>query len=388
MCYGPFARICHWGPLTALGIIKLVTGMTIHCSGMWWPPARSLGGFLNSLVFISCSGFTLYNFLSSMYHGPGYLPQNWKPVNEGDCEYLQWCGVCQGYKAPRSHHCRKCGRCVLKMDHHCPWINNCVGWGNHAHFASFLAFATLGCLHASIILGCSLFRALNRVHYLYYGSGKEPIVHLGLYGIILCVLALGFTIGVVIAVGMLLFFQIRAILRNRTGIEDWIMEKANYRRKSRNEKFIFPYDLGVWQNIRQVVNFSCQPIGDGIFWPVVDSCDQFTLTREQIEQKTEKRQRTKLYKIIHPASGSWVPITQGLKVCCCPPCTDEARIKLELGDTVSVTRWRKYWLFGEKIQDLPQDEESLCRIRGWFPRRCAVEVIDGSEQSVKDKKIK
>lgn len=95
------------------------------------------------------------------------------------------------------------------MDHHCPWINNCVGWGNHAHFTSFLAFATLGCFQASIVLGCSLYRALNRVHYLYYGTGNEPIVYLGLYGIILCVLALGFTIGVVIAVGMLLFFQVR-----------------------------------------------------------------------------------------------------------------------------------------------------------------------------------
>lgn len=100
------------------------------------------------------------------------------------------------------------GRCILKMDHHCPWINNCVGWGNHAHFISFLAFATFGCFHASIILGCSLYRALHRLHYLYHGSGNEPMVHLGLFGVILCVLALGFTIGVVIAVGMLLYFQV------------------------------------------------------------------------------------------------------------------------------------------------------------------------------------
>lgn len=375
MCFGPFARICHWGPLTAIGIIKLVTGMTVHCCGMWWP-STTIGGFINTLCFMSLSGLTLYNFLSSMYQGPGYLPLNWKPEKPEDEKYLQFCGVCQGFKAPRSHHCRRCGRCVLKMDHHCPWINNCVGWGNHAHFTLFLFFATLGCMHASVILSCSLYRALYRSYFIHYGVGKVPVVYLGLYGLILTVLALGFAIGVVAAVGMLLFFQIRAILRNRTGIEDWILEKANFRRKDTNQKFIFPYDLGWYNNFFQVMSFSGQPIGDGIHWAVAERCDQYTITREQLEQKSEKRQRTKMYNIIKPASGYWFPVSQGIRVCLGFPCSDEPRIKLEPGDVVSVTRWRKHWLFGEKVQSLPSGEESLHRIRGWFPRKCAAELID------------
>lgn len=70
----------------------------------------------------------------------------------------------------------------------------------------------------------------------------------------------------------------RAIVRNRTGIEDWILEKANHRRWNTEEKFVFPYGLSFWDNIKQVLNYSCQPVGDGITWPVVDGCDQFTLT--------------------------------------------------------------------------------------------------------------
>lgn len=128
--------------------------------------------------------------------------------NRRDQPNLQFCSVCEGYKAPRSHHCRKCGRCVKKMDHHCPWINGCVGWNNHAHFTAFLSFAVIGCSQAAVVLACSLYRGLNRVWYTYYGTGREPIVYLNIYTLVLTVLALGLSVGVVLAVGMLLFFQV------------------------------------------------------------------------------------------------------------------------------------------------------------------------------------
>lgn len=86
---------------------------------------------------------------------------------------------------------------------------------------------------------------------------------------------IGLSIGVVIAVGMLLFFQLRAVFRNRTGIEDWILDKALYRRKliiraAREagdtnyelKPFVYPYDLGLVKNATQVLNFSCLPIGN------------------------------------------------------------------------------------------------------------------------------
>lgn len=72
--------------------------------------------------------------------------------------------------------------------------------------------------------------------------------------------------------------QMRAIVRNRTVIEDWILEKAQHRRKYTSDIFIYPYNLGVWKNIKQVINLSCTPVGDGIHWPVRDGCDQYTLT--------------------------------------------------------------------------------------------------------------
>lgn len=98
------------------------------------------------------------------------------------------------------------------MDHHCPWINNCVGWGNHGHFTAFLYFAVSGCAYAAGVLSCSLYRGLNRVWYLYYGTGNEPIVYLNVYTLILTVFSLGLSVGVVLAVGMLLFFQVNILI--------------------------------------------------------------------------------------------------------------------------------------------------------------------------------
>lgn len=69
-----------------------------------------------------------------------------------------------------------------------------------------------------------------------------------------------------------------AILKNKTEIEEWILEKARYRRFGTDDKFIYPYSLGWLFNMRQVLTWNCSPIGDGIYWPVIDSCDQFTLT--------------------------------------------------------------------------------------------------------------
>lgn len=49
------------------------------------------------------------------------------------------CPDCQVIRTPRSRHCAICNVCVERFDHHCPWINNCVGVSNHNPFLVFLA---------------------------------------------------------------------------------------------------------------------------------------------------------------------------------------------------------------------------------------------------------
>eukprot|EP00466_Bigelowiella_natans_P002255 jgi/Bigna1/44384/e_gw1.94.57.1 len=40
---------------------------------------------------------------------------------------------CSHFKPDRSHHCSQCNACVMRMDHHCPYLDNCVGQHNYKY---------------------------------------------------------------------------------------------------------------------------------------------------------------------------------------------------------------------------------------------------------------
>ncbi|XP_054852569.1 palmitoyltransferase ZDHHC15 isoform X2 [Eublepharis macularius] len=60
---------------------------------------------------------------------------------------IRFCDRCQLIKPDRCHHCSVCAMCVLKMDHHCPWVNNCIGFSNYKFFLLFLAYSLLYCMY-------------------------------------------------------------------------------------------------------------------------------------------------------------------------------------------------------------------------------------------------
>lgn len=61
----------------------------------------------------------------------------------------------------------------------------------------------------------------------------------------------------------------RNTLKNQTSIEEWIVTKAQARKD-----FVYPYDLGYWNNFKQLFAGYL----NGIWWPVLPNCDQYTLT--------------------------------------------------------------------------------------------------------------
>lgn len=75
------------------------------------------------------------SYVIAIYADPGTAPPAFSPQPG---EWRRWCKKCLNYKPERAHHCKQCNKCILLMDHHCPWTLNCVGHNNMGHFMRFL----------------------------------------------------------------------------------------------------------------------------------------------------------------------------------------------------------------------------------------------------------
>ncbi|KAJ7464670.1 DHHC palmitoyltransferase-domain-containing protein [Mycena galericulata] len=74
----------------------------------------------------------------------------------------RWCRKCWGPKPERTHHCSVCGRCVLKMDHHCPWLGGkCIGHRTYPAFLHFLLCITLLAIYIAVVCAFALWHAFG-----------------------------------------------------------------------------------------------------------------------------------------------------------------------------------------------------------------------------------
>ena len=113
---------------------------------------------LETIFFILSELFCLISIFSS----PGFLPSNiynqvskkksYKNTNfpykfkerfyvlKGRLYTIKSCYTCLIIRPLGSSHCGKCNRCIEKIDHHCPWLGNCIGINNYKYFYLFLIF--------------------------------------------------------------------------------------------------------------------------------------------------------------------------------------------------------------------------------------------------------
>ncbi|KAF9988367.1 hypothetical protein BGZ75_009532 [Mortierella antarctica] len=73
----------------------------------------------------------------------------------------RWCQFCKTVKPDRCHHCSECNRCVLRMDHHCPWVNGCIGFGNYKYFYLFIFYGSVAALWVAVTMVPLIMQAIQ-----------------------------------------------------------------------------------------------------------------------------------------------------------------------------------------------------------------------------------
>ncbi|KAH8861656.1 putative protein S-acyltransferase 15 [Schistosoma japonicum] len=106
------------------------TNCNLHFESLWF----ILHLILSHLIIINI----YFHYLSAIFINPGN-------VSQFSCDTMNSiCSRCFIARPLRAHHCAICKKCILCMDHHCPWTANCIGLYTHRHFYLVLIYMSIG----------------------------------------------------------------------------------------------------------------------------------------------------------------------------------------------------------------------------------------------------
>ncbi|CAN6565842.1 unnamed protein product [Malus baccata var. baccata] len=227
-------------------LIGTVCYITVFIFIDGWVGLKSPAGSLNALVFISLASLCLFSFFCCVLTDPGHVPASYVPdvehsvVSNQESKKNVRCDKCSTYKPPRTHHCRVCRRCVLRMDHHCMWINNCVGYWNYKAFFMLALYATLACLYSTVMI----IKCVSQKDFEFIGSDTHKVFYV-MSGLVMASLT--------VMLGALLGWHIYLITNNMTTIEYYEGIRAAWLAGKSGQSYRHPYNLSVHKNISLVL---------------------------------------------------------------------------------------------------------------------------------------
>jgi hypothetical protein len=236
---------------------------------------------LNQMVALFEVGMTLTNYFQCLRTSPGYVVPDWEntmcystqdrvellelePQKNGEPRYCHKCGL---YQPPRAHHSSVHNKCVLKMDHYCIWVNNCVGLKNHKFFYLFLFYMVMGLIHYFITTIICVIRFARNL------DGVPPLTFIA---IIMCSV---FLLPISCMIFMFFGWNTYLLITNQTSIESHMNGdiKNDLHRQKKQTKYHNPYELSVIHNISAVLGKNkftwfipvLPDVGDGIHYETI-----------------------------------------------------------------------------------------------------------------------
>ncbi|XP_033103535.1 probable palmitoyltransferase ZDHHC21 isoform X2 [Anneissia japonica] len=103
------------------------------------------------IVYYLFSLLTVVCLFRATTADPGRVEFEGGPIPPHGANDWSTCKKCLIQRPIKSHHCSRCMRCIRKMDHHCPWINNCVGEDNHWLFLLLVIYASLLSIYTFVL---------------------------------------------------------------------------------------------------------------------------------------------------------------------------------------------------------------------------------------------
>ena len=203
---------------------------------LWRRLETSVNGTIHRWVLFATTSLALGLYVASVLCEAGKVPDGWQPDMEDGNNFWEvkrkgkglkrFCQKCNAYKPPRAHHCRACQKCVLRMDHHCVWINNCVGHKNYKAFFLFLFYAVLAVGHSAMILSWNMVTSESnnrnkKISHNMAAAGNSSTSGAWDWDAICEVAALMISFPLLIAIGLLFAWHVWLTSRNCTTIEHY-----------------------------------------------------------------------------------------------------------------------------------------------------------------------
>ncbi|KAL3232345.1 Palmitoyltransferase ERF2 [Nakaseomyces bracarensis] len=185
-CGGRFRTVKNARPFSLFVLFMIIVPIVLFSvfeTGVLWHTHRGYKALV--VMFYWSSAWSLVTFVKTSTSDPGMLPKNVhmvetdsqlpqeyynvvtlpycnrrdirgvnEPKDENCSVAVKYCRTCKIWRPPRASHCSICECCVMTHDHHCMWVNNCIGQRNYRYFVEFLVSTSLACIF--LITNCAI----------------------------------------------------------------------------------------------------------------------------------------------------------------------------------------------------------------------------------------